>query len=242
MKKNILLLTTFLTIITLISFAQKPFIGTLTYSIEFNSEEEIDPQIKSQLPISAIFATDGNKTCSQQITPMFSTITILDKKSGNGLFLIDMSMMGQKLKVKLTKEYLEEQKKTLKEREEKSETPAPIINYIDESKTIAGYKCKKAEITDKEGNVTEVFYTKDILLDDDLKKDIETIATIAKGIEGTPMEWSNALPGQGAITMKYTTKEVLTKKPKASMFLANDDYTEITLEEFMEMMGENIEE
>lgn len=233
MKKNTLLVAILFIIASLTGFAQKPFIGTISYAIDCSSEEEMDPQIKMQMPTGLLIATDGNKTRIEQTSPMYSMSNIEDKKAGNGLILLDM--MGQKIKIKLEKKDLDEQRAKILE--QTKDQKQPVINYIEESKTIAGIKCKKAEFVDKDGNTNEFYYTNDFKVDNTIDETFTSLLTTK--INGIPMEWSNTING---ITIKYTVKEITTKKPKGNLFYGDDDYNEISMEEFQQMLGGEVEE
>ncbi|MDR2834988.1 MAG: hypothetical protein LBV69_02125 [Bacteroidales bacterium] len=228
MKKSSFLFLIALIAISLTSFAQKTFIGTISYSVEC-SGEELDAQTKAQLPTDMIITTNGLKTRSEQIAPMFTMAQVFDHKTGAGIILIDI--MGQKIAAEMSKEYFDE----TKEKAGLNATEEPTINYIDETKTIAGYKCKKAEVVNNDGETMEVYYTEDIILSDETK---DKLITGMKGLKGIPMEYT--MTSQG-ISMKFKVKEVLAKKPKSGLFVIDDDYQKMTMEEFLQMMGGGVE-
>ena len=104
----------------------------------------------------------------------------------------------------------------------------PTIEYLDETKEIAGYVCKKAiykikkEDTDAE---FEVYYTEELPAQAN---------TQFKGIEGFPLEY--VLEAQGMKTT-YSAIEITEEKVNKSLSEIPKGYEQMTLDEFMEMMG-----
>ncbi len=107
-----------------------------------------------------------------------------------------------------------------------------IIKYLDETKMIAGYKCKKAEVTmkSKEGKAETftVFYTDEI-------PSSET-KNMFEGLKGMPLEYSIS---QGGVNMTFSTKSIEKMAVPDSKFeLDKAGYKVTTLEELQKsMMG-----
>ena len=88
--------------------------------------------------------------------------------------------------------------------------PTPNLQYVDSTKTIAGYACKMAIVTTKFGGnsmSTVIWYTKDL----PLKKPIPTGGGRfgfggLNNLDGFPMAFSTALPNGATIT--YTVNKV----------------------------------
>lgn len=98
-----------------------------------------------------IYFKEKKTRTEMKMGTMMSVITISNETSGDVLML--MSGMAGKNAIK----------STLKEIEESStEKPKVDVELIDETKTIEGYTCKKAIITDEEGNATVYWYTEEI--------------------------------------------------------------------------------
>lgn len=201
-------------------FAQKKaktFNGTITYEISYLGE--IDEASKAQLANQSTLYISGNKIRSEQSSPFYTVAQIMDISKGDMIVLIDA--MGMKIAVKQTKEELEKKKAEAGVKE-------PEINYIDETKTIAGYKCKKAEIKSEE-KIIEVYYTEDIAVPSGINE-IQGF----KGLKGILMEYT--IEQQG-IEMKISAKEVKAGKPKAGLFLIPDDYELKSVDELGGLFG-----
>ena len=96
------------------------------------------------------------------------------------------------------------------------------IKYVKGSKKIAGYKCKKAEMTFM-GQSATIFYT------DKLRP-----AAMPQGfgnLKGFPMEMQlNLLGAQITFVVKEVTKETIEE----ANFVKPEGYEEITLQEFLD--------
>lgn len=102
---------------------------------------------------------------------MFGTTVIVDGGSKTGLMLF--SMMGRKTASKMSTQFFSE-----KEKAKGNYT----VEYSDETKEIAGYKCKKASIKMENGSTLLMFYAEDIQ-----PSKVNTDFTY-EGIKGFPLE------------------------------------------------------
>lgn len=205
--------------LSVVTYAQKTFSGTITYEISYEGEG-IDDATKAQLPSEFIINVSGNKVRSEQSSAFYSFATIMDH--GNGSMIILFDGMGMKYAAKQTKEEAEK---------DETQDSGLKINYIDETKTIAGYKCKKAEVTVGEGEeeeTYEVFYTDEIAVPEKFNDNT------FKGLKGVLMEYAI---NQGEMTMTMKVKEIKKGKPKAALFTIPDDYEVVSMEEFGSMLG-----
>lgn len=209
--------------LSLSSFSQKkakPFRGTVTYDITYDSEEELDEMTKAQLPTNIITYISGNKVRTDQVSAFYSMASISDFDKGGVIILMDA--MGMKIAMKQEKEDID---KALSEADMKD----PEIKFIDETKMIAGYKCKKAEITDGE-DVVEIYYTDEFNVPEKIN-DLNGF----KGVKGILMEYSVTQQG---LTMTMTAKELKAGKVKGGLFVIPDDYELKTPEELGGMFGQ----
>jgi len=190
-----------------VSFAQKkakPFNGVITYEITYLGE--IDEESKAQLANQSTLSISGNKARSEQVSPFYTVAQIIDVAKGDMIVLIDA--MGMKIAVKQTKEEIEKRKA-------EAETKDPEITYLDETKIIAGVKCKKAEVK-VEDQIIDVYYTEEL----NVPEGINEVQGFT-GLKGVLMEYT--IEQQG-IEMKFSAKEISYKKPKAVLFVIPDDY------------------
>jgi GLPGLI family protein len=189
--------------------------GKITYEISFPGMQ-IDPQQAAMLPTESITYIKGDKSRSEQKMGMgMSQVVISDSKANSAVILMDM--MGNKTAIKMTAAEME-----------KGEKEKPQVKVLDETKEIAGYKCKKAEITDSKGNTSQVYFTKDI------KGTQGGGKGLFKELDGFPMEFE--LKQQG-MSMKFTVTNVSDEKVDDNLFAVPAGYKEMTLEEFQKSMG-----
>ncbi|MBL0329665.1 MAG: DUF4412 domain-containing protein [Bacteroidetes bacterium] len=220
MKKMFLAISiALLTIIT--ANAQKDFEGIVVYTISFENSG-LPPEALAMLKgAESMVFIKGEKRRVDMQTALQSTSTLIDNKTKS--VMMTMDIMGQKYLIKMNEADL---------KKEKESAPATTIKYLDETKVIAGYKCKKAEVTvkTKEGkeDTFTVFYTDEIPAN-------ETKTTF-EGLKGFPLEYNIS---QGGIKMTFTTKSIeKTAVPDSKFELAKEGYKETTLEELQKsMMG-----
>lgn len=206
MKK---LITTTAILFCAFTYAQQE--GTVTYVMTM---EGLPPEQAAMMGDmeTKIYYKD-KKSLSETSSMMFSTKTLTDE---NGqLQLIDQ--MGNKMFTRTSKAELDKMAETSKEKE-------PKIEYVNETKTIAGYECKKAIITmaSKEGDVkSEVWYTEKVPY---ISQGGGKRGEMFKGLKGMPMEFSFK---QQAMNIKMSAKEVsLAKVPDSVFTLSTEGYTE----------------
>ncbi|MDD3860292.1 MAG: DUF4412 domain-containing protein [Bacteroidales bacterium] len=196
----------------------KSFGGIITYDITYEGED-IDATTLAQLPTQLVVSISGNKIRNEQISPLYSMSSISNFDDGSTIVLIDM--MGMKIAVNQSKEEME---KNLAEAGIKD----PEIKILDETKVIAGYNCKKAEVTTGE-DVVEVYYTEELVVPSGINDQ-----NGFKGINGLLMQYTVTQQG---MTMTMTVKEIKKAKVKGGMFVIPDDYEVKTAEELGGMLG-----
>lgn len=203
-------------IVTLMSvsvngYSQKHFEGVITYNIEYNDLPEEMKGFETMLPQETVMKIKGENTRTEQNTGMGSTVSIFSGDLGSTTTL--MNMMGQKVAIKGGEKEAAEKQEELN------------IVYHDESKDIAGYKCKKATIT-IQGEPIVIYYTEEI--------NTKQVSSQYKGLKGFPMEYE--VNNQG-INMTMVVKEVKKEKISDSEFSIPDDYQLMTVEEFQKQMS-----
>jgi GLPGLI family protein len=222
MKKIILALSASLLFAATISAQKKPaFEGVINYAISFENSG-LPPQALEMLKgaESTVYIKNDKRRVDVS-TAMQSTSSVVDNKTKS--ILTTMEVMGQKYLIKSTEADL---------KKEKEAAPQTSIKYIDETKEIAGYKCKKAEVTTKSKDGKEdmfvVYYTEEIPA-------AETKSTF-DGLKGFPLDYTVS---QGGIKMTFSTKTIVKEPVPDSKFeLSKDGYKETTLEELQKsMMG-----
>ncbi len=222
MKTSIKLLFVIMAVaISVTGYSQKkakPFKGVITYGIAYEGEE-LDAATQAQLPTEVVVSVLGDKIRNEQISSFYSMASISNMEDGSTIVLIDA--MGMKIAVNQTKEEIDANI-------EEAGLEDPEIKFLDETKEIAGYTCKKAEVTSGD-DMIEVFYTEEINVPKGMNDN-----NGFKGIEGVLMEYSVVQEG---MIMIMTVKEVKKGKVNKGMFVIPDDYEIKTAEELGGMLG-----
>ena len=164
-----------------------------------------------------------------EVTSMMYTQQIAQDGSGGMLLLTEA--MGNKTAVKMTKEDLDKEAEKSKDK-----NPEPKIEYINETKTIAGYECKKAIITmvdKKKETKSEIWYCEKF---ENQNKDGKGKGMgVVKGLKGMPFEFSGE---QGPMKIKMVAKEVSIDPVADSKFeLSTEGYKVMTMDEVKAMQG-----
>jgi len=195
------------------------FVGNISYSV--TTQGDVDATIAAQLPTEIIIYYNGPKTRIEQKSAMGSQIIISNIETKEQIVLIDI--MGQKYALKSTKEEKEKGQ---------SEIPKGTVTMSTETKTIAGYNCKKADFL-QDGKTSTIWITGEI----DLKN--ANWQTPYKDVNGVMMEYTYTQnSGQdGDISMLITAKEVKKEKVKDSMFTVPTSYQDISIIEFKKKFG-----
>ena len=194
--------------------------GKITFEITINNAEEMNDQMLAMMPKEMVVYFKEGKSRSEMDMMGGKVISLTDNKTGETISCMDM--MGKKQAIKTTKEDGEKEKAKRGEYE---------VKITDETRDIAGYKCKKAIITykdkpEKEGTV-EVWFTDELEATNSAKYSW-------KGIDGYMMEYSF---DQKGMAMKFTCTEVKKQDVSDDMFKMPEGYTVMTQEEMMKQYG-----
>jgi hypothetical protein len=195
----------------------KAFEGFISYSV--TPQGEVDASVAAQLPTEIIAYFKGDKTRLEQKTAMGSAIIIGNITTKEQVVLIDM--MGQKMALKSTKEETEKAQ---------AEIPKGTVTVGTETKTIAGYNCKKTDFT-QDGKTSTIYITDEIDLTN------SNWQTQYKDVEGVMLEYIQAAGQEGDIKLLITAKEVKKEKVKDTMFTVPTGYQEMSMAEFKKMFG-----
>lgn len=207
-------------------YAQKAkvFKGQITYTISYDGSW--DAATLAQQPKETIVKVLGQKSRTEILTAGANIYQITLGADSTQIILLDISSMGLKYYIKVTKD------KVLAEQDPDN---MPQINYLEETKVIAGYTCKKAEYITKDefGDpiTTIVYYCTEIGGAE------MNFGGQFSGLAGFPMEYSNTTD-EGTVT--YSVTEVKTKKVKISDkdFMIPVDYLELDEEAAKQLFGE----
>jgi GLPGLI family protein len=214
MKKITLL--AFALLATVSMFAQtKVKEGTAKYKIDYDLDAE-GQEMKAMLPSEMTMYFKGDKYAAETTGGMFDQKAVTNMKNQETIMLMDM--MGNKVAVKISKDDIEK---------EKNKGKKPKVEITSDTKDIAGFKCTKAIATLDDGTKMEIWFTKDIMVNNAFKEGYD-------GIDGMMMEYS--VP-QKMFTMKMTCTEVKQGNVDDKVFEIPSDYKMMTKEELMKMSG-----
>lgn len=207
-------LLTLLTVAGVISaFAQKTLTeGTIVYDIVIQTGSK-EPQMADAIDgATTTVYLKSSKSRTDMVNALGNETNIYDNKTGNAVILKEYS--GQKLMITLTKQNWEAKNKVYDN-----------INfeYTDDTKTIAGYICKKAVAKMPDGKTFLVYYSPDIIVSN---KDYNTTF---KNLPGLPMEYEIV---KDKLKIKYTLAKISFDPVAASKFdLPKSGYRVMTYEE-----------
>jgi len=195
------------------SFAQKTISeGTLVYDIVIQSGNK-EPQMADALDGGTVTVLiKGGQSRSDMVSALGKETTIHDSKTGNAVILKEYS--GQKLMITLTKENWEQKNKAYNDI--KFET-------TDETKTIAGYTCKKAVAKLPSGKSFVVYYAADLTISN------KEYNTTFKNLPGVALQYEYE---SGTMQYKYTLSKIGFEPVPVSKFdFPKSGYRVMTYEE-----------
>ncbi len=187
-----LLLIFFLALCNSFSSAQS-FEGIITFSISYESLPKEMADAVSMLPQNQTFYIKNSKSKFVQKSSMSNTIVISDSEEKTSIILMDA--MGQKYKMTIETDDLS----TI----ENESTEDINIEYVEGTKSIAGYMCKKAVVKMEGFDEQAVFYYTE-----------EIAPLMLSGMEGLhlkglPLEYVISMDGMKMV-MKATKVEKTT--------------------------------
>ncbi len=226
MKKLSLLLVALIVIATTTVLGQKPFSGTIKFKSQITGTE--DPNVLSQTIPDMEMSVLGN--LSMVVLPQegVSITNIVNGDSKTSFTVIEITGMG--------KYYIETNEAEIKEKRKFYDFK---YEYLDDTKVIAGYTCKKVKstITDLETDEEEViiYYVSNEISSNDLLN-----FTQYPGLVGFPLSIETPMgeTAPGAIMVIEATEVLTSKKLKPIDFLLPSDAKNIKEDpELMKMFG-----
>lgn len=195
--------------------------GHFTYTIEASSENPDMQMVTGMMQGSTldIHFKDKITRSEMKMGSMMNIVTVSNENSGEILLL--MSGMVGKNAILMTTEEIE----ALSEGK-----PEMNVELLDETKTIEGYLCKKAVLSDENGGESIFWYTEEI----EISKVGQTY--LNKDVPGFPMQYD--LNNKGLkMTMTVSKFEKKLVKNTKSLFDMNipEGYKTLTLEDLGKM-------
>ncbi|GAB1309202.1 hypothetical protein KH5_18850 [Urechidicola sp. KH5] len=217
--KQISLIILFLLTVTITHAQIKT--GHISYSAEISSE---NPDLK--MAIDMMKGTkmdiyfDQHKTRLDLDMSIMGTTVISNSKDEKVLMLLNS--MGVKFAVPISVSELEELEK-------QTQTTEPKVVLEEGTKEILGYTCKKAVVTDAQGNTSTCWYTEEISFD-------KSGQNINKDVPGALLEYSSFNQGMKITFMATEFNENFEKESEDLFSLeAPAGYDVKTMEELMNM-------
>lgn len=200
------------------TYAQSMSAGKVIYAISY-PESTLDEQTLAMMPSEATMYFNNDKTrMEMQMGMGMNMVTLADNKSKTATVLMDM--MGNKTAMTMTEDDINKEAKNAGEYE---------IKQTDETKTIAGYLCKKAVVTLKDKNSFNVWYT------DQIRVKNSNWNNQFKNIDGFLMEFR--MDQNTGLSMQMTAKKITDEKPGDEMFVVPEGYKKMTKDEMIKMYG-----
>jgi GLPGLI family protein len=154
----------------------------------------------------------GSQSRSELSSALGSTSTIYDHKTGNGVVLRDFGT--QKLLIKLNRGNWADKNKKY---------DGIAFKQTGDTKNIAGYKCEKAIATLKDGTSFIVFFTREVVAEND------DYDAQFKNLPGIPLEYESVV---GNLKVKYTASRItFDPVPMVKFEIPKSGYREMTYEE-----------
>jgi GLPGLI family protein len=193
------------------------FEGAVTYSVSVDN-----PQAASMMQGSTIKTyIKGTKTKTVSDMGIYKSTTIADRGTSDEPIVL-VEMMGNKYQIK-------------PDPTKKKEDKDPVIKYTDDTKTIAGYNCQKAEVTitgdDGQSYTTNVYYTEDIVTPPAKNGQF-------KGMKGFPLEFSMK---QRGMNMAVSATKVDKQSVSDDTFTVPSGYKLMTREEMQADIQKNMQ-
>ncbi len=198
--------------------------GSITYAMTIEGLPPEQAAMMGDMELKTVFK--GENALTEMTSMMFTNTTAITKE---GMTML-IESMGNKMAVKQTKEEMEKMA-------DKEKTADPKIEYTTETKTIAGYECKKAIITVTDKNKKEekmdVWFCEKF--DNPNKEGKGRGQNFMKGLKGIPFEYTMA---QGPMKFSIVAKSFSTDPVDDKTFnLSTEGYKMMTMDELKAMQG-----
>jgi hypothetical protein len=218
-------ITLFVTAITLSSFAQS-FEGRIVYDMLYPTTMERDPATLRMIPKEKMLVTlliKGDKMRMETVSSTGKNVNIFDGKAETSAVLTELN--GQKTAICMGEEEMEEE-----DEKHMLEGEKPKATKMSDTKEIAGYTCKKEEITFSKKNTEKliVFYT-DQIKSAAVNKNSYWVQKRCKHIPGLALEYE-LLNDKNEVVYKLIATQVIAETLDDSYFVIPADYKKVNFE------------
>lgn len=217
MKKILLLSSVFLFLSFGLKAQNKVLLEgfSVIYGVNVNTPG-MNETIKSMMPKEMVITYKGDMVRTEMVTPMTTSITIIDTKKNKGTTL--MEMFGNKIAMDLTDQ--------LKSGQDIKASNVDI-EITKETKMIAGYKCTKAITRVKDSAEPIVVY-----FTEELPMVKNQLTSSFSGINGCLLEFST---NQGGMALKMTAKTVSFGDISDNKFIVPEGYQKMDAKDLQNM-------
>lgn len=196
--------------------------GHISYKIDLTSD---NPDMQSALSMMQgslldVYFMGPSTRAEMKMGSMMNVTSISNEKTGDVLMLMSGMVGFNAIKTTLTE---------LKSQSQ--EEPKVEISLLDEKKEILGYVCKKAIITDEEGNESTFWYTEDILASKEGQNYLND------KVPGFPLEYDINNSGFKMTMIASSVVKSLKKNERNELFNFSipEGYKEMTLDDLKKM-------
>lgn len=199
-----------------LSLMGQSFEGKIVYTMAYKNLPTEMQGMEGMLPKNQTLWIKGSKTRYEQNMTQMSTLVISDSDAGTSTIL--MELMGQKYKLDMVKEEMD---KLI------GEQGVPKITYVEGSRVIAGYTCKKAEVEmDGFDGKAIFYYTEEI-------PPVQVKGMEALALKGMYMAYEASTQG---MTVSIEVSSIDKGSVSDDKFVIPDGYTDMP-EQMKSMMG-----
>ena len=199
-----------------ISLMSQSFEGKIDYKMSYKSLPPEMQGMEGMLPKNQTIWIKGSKSRYEQTMTQMSTIVISDSDLGTSTIL--MELMGQKYKLAMAKEEMESLV---------GDQGVPKITYVEGTRVIAGYTCKKAEVEmDGFDGKTIFYYTEEIPA-------VQVKGMEALALKGMYMAYEASTQG---MTVSIEVSNIDKGPVSDDKFIVPDGYTDMP-DQMKSMMG-----
>lgn len=192
------------------------FEGKINYTISYKDLPPEMQQAEAMLPKNQSIWIKGSKSRFEQKMAQVSTIVISDSDDGSSTILMDL--MGQKYQLAMAKDEMDDMIEG---------QAVPEITYVEGTKIIAGYTCKKAEVVmDGFDGKAIFYYTEEI-------PPVQVKGMEALALKGMFMAYEASTQG---MTISIEVEDIDKGPVSDDKFIVPDGYSEMPAQ-MKSMMG-----
>ncbi|MBX3255477.1 MAG: hypothetical protein KF862_15155 [Chitinophagaceae bacterium] len=194
--------------------------GTIVYDITVQTGSK-EPQLADMFDgVTTTIYLKGGQSRSEMISPLGSTISIQDARTGSGVILKEYG--NQKLLIQMSRaDWADMNKKYA----------GITFTKADEFKTIAGHKCQKAVAKLKDGSSFIVYFTTELMTEN---KDYDFQF---KTLPGLALEYESSV---GNLKVKYSASKIsFDPVPVQKFAIPLSGYRQLTYEESKNLKSSN---